>query len=394
MIQKLLSRNGWKMLSYAVFSSAMLFATLQSSAQTGTTNTQGTHDGFFYSFWNDNSQGSASMTLGPAGNYSTTSNNVGNFIAGKGWATGKADRVICFAGSFNAGSNGFLSLYGWTKNDLIEYYVCENYGKWTPPGTVTAAKGTYISDGSTYTIYELTRTNQLTMIGIANYKQYWSVRTQKRSNGTITFANHVAAWKKVGMNLGSTWEYQIMATEEYMSTGNSNITVSECNSCSTPAPSVTASITYELGDVAKQLTATGTNLNWYTTESEGTANTTAPTPSTSAVGTTVYYVTATDSCESPRSSITVHVVQQVVVTGADDGFTIEDISIYPNPVTHTLYITGLTNNGEYTISDESGRIVLKGQSVEKIDVAELEPGIYIVKVKQGERSKNIKISKF
>jgi hypothetical protein len=392
MIQKLLSRNGWKMLSCAVFSSAMLYATLQSKAQTVNTNTQGTHDGFFYSFWNDNSQGSASMTLGPAGNYSTTSSNVGNFIAGKGWATGNPYREICFSGSFNAGNNGFLSLYGWTKDNLIEYYVCENYGVWTPPGTVTAAKGTYISDGGTYTIYELTRTNQLTIIGFADYRQYWSVRTQKRSSGTITFANHVAAWKKVGMNLGTTWAYQIMATEEYMSTGNSNITVRECNSCPTTAPSVTASITYEVGDTAKQLTATGANLKWYTTE-ESTPSTIAPTPNTSKVGTTVYYVTATDSCESTRSSITVH-VQQQVVTGADNGFTIEDISMYPNPVTNDLYIIGFTNDFEYVISDESGRAVLKGESAEKIDVSNLDKGIYFIKTKQGERSKTLKISKF
>jgi hypothetical protein len=393
MILRLLSRNGWKMLSCTVFSSAMLYATLQSNAQTVTINSQGTHNGYFYSFWNDNSQGSASMTLGAAGNYSTTSSNVGNFIAGKGWATGKADRVVCFSGSFNAGSNGSLALYGWTKDNLIEYYVCENHGIWTPPGTVTAAKGTYVSDGGTYTIYELTRTNQLTMIGIANYKQYWSVRTQKRTSGTITFANHVAAWKNAGMNLGTTWAYQIMATEEYMSTGNSNITVSECNSCPTPAPSVTASVTYELGDVAKQLTATGTNLKWYTTETGGTPSAVAPTPSASTVGTTNYYVTATDSCESTRSSITVHVVQQVV-TGVDDNFTSDRISVYPNPVTNDLYITGITGDYEYVISDYLGRFVLKGQRTEKIDVADLEAGVYIVKIKQDEGSKTIKISKF
>lgn len=311
MILKLLSRNGWKMLSCAVFSSSMLYATLQSHAQIISTNSQGTHDGFFYSFWSDNSQGSASMTLGAAGNYSTISNNVGNFIAGKGWAKGKADRVICFSGNFSAGNNGFLSLYGWTKNHLIEYYVCENHGVWIPPGTATAAKGTYISDGGTYTIYEITRTNHLTMIGMADYKLYWSVRTQKRSSGTITFANHVAAWKKAGMELGDTWEYQIMATEEYMSSGSSNISVSDC---------------------------------------------------------------------------------EEVITEVNEHF-MEQASVFPNPVTDDLYLTGFANDFEYVVSDYSGRAVLKGQNATKVDLKALEAGIYFIKVKQEQGSKTIKITK-
>lgn len=51
---------------------------------------QGTSNGFFYSYWNDNKQGSASMASGAAGQYSTAWNNVGNVVAGKGWKTGAA----------------------------------------------------------------------------------------------------------------------------------------------------------------------------------------------------------------------------------------------------------------------------------------------------------------
>ncbi|MBD5072592.1 1,4-beta-xylanase, partial [Xanthomonas citri pv. citri] len=42
---------------------------------------------------------------------------------------------------------------------------------------------------------------------------------------TITFSNHVNAWKSHGMNLGSNWAYQVMATEGYQSSGSSNVTV-------------------------------------------------------------------------------------------------------------------------------------------------------------------------
>ena len=342
--------------SFAFLSiTAFTLIAVNSNAQTVTNNTQSTHDGFFYSFWNDNSQGSASMTLGAKGNYTTTWNNVGNFTAGKGWAVGKADRTICFEGSFNGGSNGFLAVYGWTKNPLIEYYVCENHGSWTPPGNTSdiKQKGTYTCDGGTYTIYTATRTNQPSIVGTATFEQFWSVRTQTRSSGTVTFANHVAAWKAAGLNLGTTWDYQILESEGYHSTGSSNITVSECvsNTCATAAPTVTATVNYELGDASSSLTATGTSLKWYTVETGGTSTTTAPKPSTATVGTTIYYVSQTaNSCESVRSKITVNVNSTYKIFKVSSPITIdgtlEDVWNNANvmPMNATKLLSGTVTN--------------------------------------------------
>jgi endo-1,4-beta-xylanase len=187
-----------------------------------TSNQTGTHDGFYYSFWNQGG-GSVYMTLGSGGNYSTQWSNCSNFTAGKGWSTGSANKVVNFSGCINCGNNGYLALYGWTKNQLIEYYVIETYGNWTPPGGNSA--GTMTSDGGTYNVYLMTRTNQPSIIGTATFNQYFSVRTSKRSSGKVTFSNHVKAWKNKGWNLGSTWDYVIMETEGYQSSGSSNITV-------------------------------------------------------------------------------------------------------------------------------------------------------------------------
>lgn len=54
-----------------------------------TSSTTGTNNGYFFSFYTDG--GSQSYTNGAAGEYSVTwTGDSGNFVAGKGWATGSA----------------------------------------------------------------------------------------------------------------------------------------------------------------------------------------------------------------------------------------------------------------------------------------------------------------
>jgi gliding motility-associated-like protein len=81
------------------------------------------------------------------------------------------------------------------------------------------------------------------------------------------------------------------------------------NITGTPAaPIVTSPITYCKDATPSVLTATGTNLLWYTDPTTGTGSPTAPTPTTAVAGTTTYYVSQSNGCESPRAAIVVTVL--------------------------------------------------------------------------------------
>jgi large repetitive protein len=72
------------------------------------------------------------------------------------------------------------------------------------------------------------------------------------------------------------------------------------------APIVNSTVTYCQNGTATSLGATGTNLLWYTAATSGTGTATSPTPITTTVGSTIYYVSQTvNGCESPRAAITV-----------------------------------------------------------------------------------------
>ncbi len=214
----------------AVITTAALCATAV-SAQTLTSNSTGTNNGFYYTFWKDS--GSASMTLQSGGRYTSQwTSNTNNWVGGKGWNPGSSSRDLSYSGNYGASNsqNSYLAFYGWTRNPLIEYYIIESYGSYNPSSCSGGTDyGSFTSDGATYNVRRCLRTQQPSIDGTQTFYQYFSVRNPKKGfgniSGTITFANHANFWASKGLNLG-THDYQVLATEGYQSTGNSDITVS------------------------------------------------------------------------------------------------------------------------------------------------------------------------
>ncbi|CAP59648.1 uncharacterized protein PODANS_1_1010 [Podospora anserina S mat+] len=180
-----------------------------------TPNSEGTHNGYFYSWWSDGG-GQATYTMLEGSRY--------QFLKIQHKETKLTCRsTINYGGSFNPQGNGYLAVYGWTRNPLVEYYVIESYGTYNP-SSGAQYKGSVQTDGGTYNIYVSTRYNQPSIDGTRTFQQYWSVRTSKRVGGSVNMQNHFNAWARYGMNLGQHY-YQIVATEGYQSSGNSDIYV-------------------------------------------------------------------------------------------------------------------------------------------------------------------------
>ncbi|HEY7885936.1 MAG TPA: glycoside hydrolase family 11 protein [Cellvibrionaceae bacterium] len=226
-----ITKTGKGIVTAIICASALGFSAAQAQ-QTVTSNTQGTHNGFFYSFWKDS--GDASFGLYEGGRYTSQWNSsTNNWVGGKGWNPG-GRRVVHYEGQYNVNNsqNTYLALYGWTRSPLVEYYVIESYGSYNPSNCTQGRQtyGTFQSDGASYEIVRCQRVQQPSIDGTQTFYQYFSVRQPKKGfgsiSGTITVGNHFDAWASVGLNLGN-HDYMVLATEGYQSTGSSDITVSE-----------------------------------------------------------------------------------------------------------------------------------------------------------------------
>ncbi|SPO04993.1 probable Endo-1,4-beta-xylanase [Cephalotrichum gorgonifer] len=189
-----------------------------------TPSSQGTHDGFFYSWWTDGGA-PATYTNLAGGKYSVRWQSGGNLVGGKGWKPGLTARSIGYSGTYQPNGNSYLAVYGWTRNPLIEYYIVENFGTYDPSSNAQKF-GTVTCDGAVYDIAKTTRVNAPSIDGNKTFDQFWSVRRSKRSSGTVNTKCHFDAWAKAGLQIG-THDYQIVATEGYFSSGYAEITVAD-----------------------------------------------------------------------------------------------------------------------------------------------------------------------
>jgi endo-1,4-beta-xylanase len=172
-------------------------------------NKTGRHQGYNYEFWADSrGAGSGTMTLTGDGSFLCEWRNTYNilFRMGKRYNETQTHKQIgTFAleygfSDYEPVGTSYVTVYGWTVNPLVEFYIVENWG----PNDYKGGGG-YIKDvtigGDVYEIHKTVRNNQPSIKGNRTFDQYWSIRKTRRSEGIIPVSEHFAAWEEAGLNM-------------------------------------------------------------------------------------------------------------------------------------------------------------------------------------------------
>ncbi len=212
-----------------VFSCMLIALPVMAADEVVTENKIGSHDGYDYEYWRGEGPGEGSMTLKAGGAFSCEWTDANNILFRKGRKFDSTqtheelgNMQIEYGCNYEPDGNSYLCVYGWTVDPLIEFYVVESWGSWRPPGNETAVKETVTIDGGTYEIYQTKRVNQPSIQGTKTFDQFWSVRTDRRTEGTISVSEHMKAWEKLGMKLGKMYE-TAFCVEGYQSSGKADL---------------------------------------------------------------------------------------------------------------------------------------------------------------------------
>lgn len=102
--------------------------------------------------------------------------------------------------------------------------MVENYGDYNPCSGAQGL-GSFTSDGSVYQVCTDTRVNQPSITGTSTFKQFFSVRQNRRSSGSVNMANHFNYWNQHGFQSGN-FNFQVLATEAFNGKGHASMSVS------------------------------------------------------------------------------------------------------------------------------------------------------------------------
>lgn len=203
----------------------------QSFCTTSSEQITGEQDGYRHELWNQNSQGTACMTLGSGCTFSGEYDGILNYLARRGLGydqTQEHEDIGTFYSiyncDYNPSGNSYLSVYGWTVEPLIEFYIVEDWRNWIPSMAEEAQhRGTISVNGSVYDIIENTRVEQPSILGTQTFQQYFSIRRDTRNSGIINISDHFEKWESLGLEMGNLHEVSFVV-EGYQSSGSFEFT--------------------------------------------------------------------------------------------------------------------------------------------------------------------------
>ena len=158
--------------------------------------------------------GNNSMTYYGNGTFKAAWNGTNNFIAGVGYYGGDDLRsnnmqYDCYFRHSKTGSGGgynYISVYGWTVNPLVEFYIVDDWFSKPGPNLLGQKKGEFVVDGDTYEIYQNMRYNAPSIDGEKTFPQFFSVRSSSRQSGHVDISAHFKQWESLGMKIGNIFQ--------------------------------------------------------------------------------------------------------------------------------------------------------------------------------------------
>ena len=184
-------------------------------------------DGYRYEAYKDNDAGDNAMALTEGACFKCKWNKTGDaiFRSGKSFDETKTHAQfgsikMDYSIGFNSETVPFLGVYGWFADPLVEFFIIENWSSCDLEDKIY--KATVNIDGDRYLIFEQTRVNWPSIKGIQTFKEYYSVRSDKRNKGIIYMSKHFDALERIGMKLGKIIEISI-AIEGWHSSGEGDV---------------------------------------------------------------------------------------------------------------------------------------------------------------------------
>ena len=187
---------------------------------------QGGSNPLAWQVWsNGGSSGTVTIFSTPA--FSATWNNSSNYLGRLGYEWGNSGAaysshgniVAQFASKKSGSSNGswsYVGMYGWTTNPCIEWYIVDDSFSTMPinPGNCANMSNSPLSiDGGKYTMCKrnTSGTGGDRCGGAGNWNQYYSIRQNNRTCGTISVSEHFKAWEAAGNSMaGNLLEVKIL----------------------------------------------------------------------------------------------------------------------------------------------------------------------------------------
>ncbi len=183
-------------------------------------------NGFNFELWYQGENGKVTVYDDADCAFKAEWNESGDFISRIGYFWGKEEGVVTpsykdLDGDIHAeysytktGSSydySLIGVYGWSKNPLVEFYICDDsYNRMTDPWNTTKI-GSAVIDGATYNIYKGTMVNMPSVMGDnKTFTQVFSIRQGgTRQCGHISVSEHFKAWEKAGIKTGPLYDCKI-----------------------------------------------------------------------------------------------------------------------------------------------------------------------------------------